>query len=199
MSAPVGGALAGLLATGLRSQNGDAEILTYFDVVRIFQRRIEFMNLLQKFRSAGSELFCANTDQGLPSSHADCARGGLGQGHRTWSIRLHPERGKRRARLAASMLRRLKTAARVRATRCPRCVRRLQLVVGKRQELATRVSRPKRAREWGVPAIDGRQRERRREPAPPARQRPLSAATRRRRMDFPGPKTSQWAWRWGWG
>ena len=74
MRALIGGALAGLLDTGLGRQNGDAEILTYFDVVRILQRRIEFMNLLQKFRSAGSELFCANTHQGLAGSHADRTR-----------------------------------------------------------------------------------------------------------------------------
>jgi hypothetical protein len=76
VSAPLRGGFAGLVDTvGLRRQNGDAEILTYFDVVRILQRRIEFMNLLQKFRRAGSELFRTNAQQGLPGAHADYACG----------------------------------------------------------------------------------------------------------------------------
>ena len=59
--------------TCLGSQNRDAEILAYFDVVRILEGGIELMNLLQEFRSAGSELFRTNAQQGLPSFHPDCA------------------------------------------------------------------------------------------------------------------------------
>ena len=72
VTAPPGGSLAGF-DTGLRSQNGDAEILTYFDVIRILQRGIELVNLLQEFSGAGSELFRTNAQQGLPSFHPDCA------------------------------------------------------------------------------------------------------------------------------
>ena len=60
-------------AACLSSQNGDADILAGFDVVRIVQRRVELVNLTQEFPSTSSKLLYANTEQGLPRGHTNDA------------------------------------------------------------------------------------------------------------------------------
>ncbi len=71
-----GRSFARLLAgAGLRRQNRDANTLTGLDVVRIVERRVKLVNLLQKLRRTCSKFLHTNTEQCLPWCHLNDAYG----------------------------------------------------------------------------------------------------------------------------